>query len=507
MTRHVALVRGLVAQGLVGLLHAYRQRIDETAHVAEERRPSAARYQRIVETAQEGIWEVDADALTTLVNPTLADMLGYTVDEMRGRPLVDFVPANQRACLEAMVAQRDLGRARRQEMTLLRKDGAVLWVLLSTTPVVDGDGRYTGALAMVTDIGDRKRADEALRTSEARFRALSEHATDLVLVLDAVGRIAYASPSHARILGYTPEDMGHMHALDLVHPDDQSWVRAAMAEDAPRAGSVVMAEFRLRHADGSWRTLEVVTNNRLHDPAVRGIVINSRDITARARAEEVLHASEARFRHIVATAQEGVWVCAPAGRTTYVNDRMAEMLGYTADDMVGRSITTFMDEEMRAQAEAGFRRRAAGIAERFEFRFRRKDGAPLWAIVATSPLLDAQGVFVESLGMVSDITERVRAEQALRESEDRYHTLFANHHTAMLLIDPRDGAIVDANPAACDFYGYDLAALRALAITDLNVLPPVRVCAEMEHAGGGRWRTLPLPAPPRGRGGARRRGA
>jgi len=140
-------------------------------------------------------------------------------------------------------------------------------------------------------------------------------------------------------------------------------------------------------------------------------------ITEEVWTEREVQASEARFRRIVATAQEGVWVRDSAGRTTYVNERMAALLGYTPNEMIGQPILAFMDEDMRANAEAGFQRRAVGIAERFEFRFRRKNGTPLWAIVATSPLLNERGVFVESLGMVTDITERVRVEESLRVSE------------------------------------------------------------------------------------------
>lgn len=138
-------------------------------------------------------------------------------------------------------------------------------------------------------------------------RALLGHATDLVLVLDAAGSIAYASPSHALSLGYAPEDMRYMHALDLVHPEDQPRARAVMVEDGPSADNVVTAEFRLRHADGSWRTLEVVANNRLHDPSVRGIIVNSHDITDRVRAEEAIRASEAGLAEAQRIAHVGNW--------------------------------------------------------------------------------------------------------------------------------------------------------------------------------------------------------
>jgi len=104
-------------------------------------------------------------------------------------------------------------------------------------------------------------------------------------------------------------------------------------------------------------------------------------------------------------------------KTSYVNDRMAEMLGYTADEMLGRSMYDFMDDESRIEAERNFQKRRDGIKEKHDFRFRRKDGTDLWAIVSTNPIINDNDVFMGVVGLVTDITDRKMTEEQLRESQ------------------------------------------------------------------------------------------
>ena len=135
------------------------------------------------------------------------------------------------------------------------------------------------------------------------------------------------------------------------------------------------------------------------------------------RAEAELRQVQEHYRRLVDSALEGVWTIDVDARTTYANRRMAEMLGYDAADMLGRSMFEFLDESARKDAEARFARRRLGESEIFDARFRRRDGSALWTIVSTLPILGENDRFEGALALVTDITERKRAEAAERESE------------------------------------------------------------------------------------------
>ena len=139
-------------------------------------------------------------------------------------------------------------------------------------------------------ITDRKGAEETLRQSEAHLRALVENATDIITVLNRDGTRQYVSPSVERSLGYRPEELIGKEPFTIVHPDDADRLRKLFAAGINHPGYLVTSEFRIRHKDGSWRVHEATAHNLLDDPAVRGIVINSRDITDRKRLERRLTA-------------------------------------------------------------------------------------------------------------------------------------------------------------------------------------------------------------------------
>jgi PAS domain S-box-containing protein len=138
-----------------------------------------------------------------------------------------------------------------------------------------------------------KKAEEDLRGSEQHFRSLIENVTDVIIQLDADGVAHYVSPSIGPIFGYRPEDwIGH-RVLDFVHPDNRARVIVFARQAVQHPGIASVLEFRLRHQDGSWRIVEALANNLLADPAVRGVVVNLRDITERKRAEALEKAKEA----------------------------------------------------------------------------------------------------------------------------------------------------------------------------------------------------------------------
>jgi PAS domain S-box-containing protein len=188
---------------------------------------------------------------------------------------------------------------------------------------------------------ERKRAEEALRSSEERFRSLVQNALDIITVLEADGTVRYESPAIERILGYAPQELIGTNAFDYVHLEDVERVRSVFAETLLSHEVSPFVEFRFRHADGSWRYLEAIGYNRLEDPSVKGMVVNSRDVTERKQAErerarllsrEQAAHSEAemarkRLKAILDNLSEGVLVADLKGRVVFANPAARAMLG------------------------------------------------------------------------------------------------------------------------------------------------------------------------------------
>jgi PAS domain S-box-containing protein len=187
---------------------------------------------------------------------------------------------------------------------------------------------------------------------------------------------------------------------------------------------------------------------------------------SRDRAERAARQSDARYRQIVDTAYEGVWLLDSDARTLFVNGRTARLLGYEADELLGRRIVDFMDEASRATAEGTFIQRLRRASEQFEFRFRRKDGTSFWALIAGSPVRDDKQEVVGALGMITDITDLKRTEEALRRSEAEFRVVFESAALGMALLDG-DGRVVRSNPALQRVLGYAEGELDGRSLADL----------------------------------------
>lgn len=177
------------------------------------------------------------------------------------------------------------------ETRLERPDGSEIPISQVMLAHMSPEGSVEFLSTLARDVTQQKEAEAALRRSEAHFRSLIENALDMITVLDADGGILFASPSVRRTLGYEPEELLGTRVFDFVHPDDADRMRRGLADSVRTGERSPPIEIRLRHRDGSWRLLESVGESLLDDPAVAGVVINSRDVTERREAEEELHAS------------------------------------------------------------------------------------------------------------------------------------------------------------------------------------------------------------------------
>ncbi|MBF0495219.1 MAG: PAS domain S-box protein [Deltaproteobacteria bacterium] len=200
-------------------------------------------------------------------------------------------------------------------------------------------------------------------------------------------------------------------------------------------------------------------------------------IVQHQQAEAALRKSEEKYRLLVENMQEGIWVIDQNSNTTFVNPRMAEMLGYSPAEMVGRHLFSFMDRSNIEHCQHYLERRQKSVREQHDFVFIRKDGAHFFAILDASPLMGDQGDYIGAIACVTDITDRIWAEKSLRESEERYRRLFKGAVLGIFQSAP-DGRLINANPAYATMFGYAspmemLSAVHDITV-DLDADPPRR---------------------------------
>jgi PAS domain S-box-containing protein len=257
----------------------------------------------------------------------------------------------------------------------------------------------------------RKQAEQALQEGETHFRALIEHGYDVLLLVDAQGIFRYASPSVARMLGYSPEDLVGRDAFDLVHPGQLESTKTRFAQFIAGSDNVPGRNL-LRHKDGTWRWTESAGSNLLHEPGVRAIVFNVRDVTERKQAEDALRESEQRFRDYVETASDWLWETRPDHRVTRYDGTGPER---DFSRLIGRARWEFATD--RDQEPEKWREHLADLEARRPFRgftysAARADGSTYYVAVSGRPVFGQDGVFLGYRGTGTDVTAAVRADQA-----------------------------------------------------------------------------------------------
>jgi two-component system cell cycle sensor histidine kinase/response regulator CckA len=263
-------------------------------------------------------------------------------------------------------------------------------------------------------LSELQATERVLRQTHQKLAFHVENSPLAVIEWDSDWRVVYWSKGAERIFGWTAAEVQGKHPTEwrIVFEDDLPQVEKVMTRltnDEPRN----IFTNRNYRKDGSVIYCEWY-NSVLRDDAGNLLSIHSlvQDVTDRIRAAQ-------KYRQIVETATEGIWIIDPEARTTFVNQRICQMLGYTPAEMLGHHLFEFMDEQAQKEAAVYLKRRRQGIREQHDFRFRHRNGSDVWTIVSTNPIYAEDGSFQGALAMITDITQRRRAEQALRESEAR----------------------------------------------------------------------------------------
>jgi len=389
--------------------------ITERKRMEEALRESEKHYSALVGSLTDAVFKIKGRVITWC-NDKVDEIYGYTKDELIGKKPIFLLPVavNPLEFIGGVITTIEERGSFHSSGRVKRKDGSMVDIEYSISQI---PGRESAELvAVARDITERKRMEEELRLLSDAVRMT----TDSVAITDMGGRILDINEAGLRMYGLGDRaDFVGKNPLDAIAPEDRRKAIENMAK-LVETGHVEGIEYHVLRKDGSRILIETsVSVIRGGNGEPKGLVAVARNITERKKAEEALKQSEKRYRQLFESMQEGLWLIDKDSITTFVNPRMAEILGYTAEEMLGKHLFAFMDERGIEVAKYNLERRRQGIKEQHDFEFIRKDGARVYASLETSPITDEAGNYVGALACVADITERKRMEEEKQRMEEQ----------------------------------------------------------------------------------------
>jgi two-component system, cell cycle sensor histidine kinase and response regulator CckA len=280
-------------------------------------------------------------------------------------------------------------------------------------------GQVTGQLLVraMRYATERKRAVEALQRSEEYYRSLIENALDIITVVEASGVVRYGSPSFERVLGYPQGALTGTNALALVHPEDSSHFREMLESGIRNPGATQSFECRLRHRNGTWRVIEAIGKRFEQDTAVSGLVLNSRDITERKRAEEALRQANETLRAVIETSPLAIYALDLNGHVKSWNSAAQRIFGYSEQELLHRPLPIVAVEDGEAFMQRLSDAVAGNLLVGHEARRYKRNGDPIEVSIWSAQLRDATGAVTGIVEAVADNSERKRLEEQFRQAQ------------------------------------------------------------------------------------------
>jgi PAS domain S-box-containing protein len=439
----------------------------------EELRRSEQRFRSLVEITSDWLWEVNQNGVYTYSSPKVKDVLGYEPEEVVGKMPFEFMPPDEAERIAGLF--RNIVASRRPfaglENINVHRDGHQLVLESSGVPFFDTSGSLIGYRGIDRDITARKHSEEALRESEEKYRLLVQAANSIILQMDTKGDITFFNEFAQKFFGFSEDEILGRNVVGTIVPKTDTSGRdlAAMIEDIGKhPEKYVNNENENIRRDGE-RVWVAWTNRPIYSETgdIVGTLCVGNDITAHKQAEEALRESEERYRLHFENVSDVIYSTDMDFRITTISQSVETYLGYRPDEIIGKPIAELnvlppgYIEQAISNSAIVLSGKKSGPTE---YEFITKNGTRKWGEVSGAPLLK-DGKVIAIVSVARDITDRKLAEEALRESEERYRTLVDSSLTGIFVVQHEKIRFV--NKQFIEFSGYSEEKLIGMSLIDL----------------------------------------
>ncbi|MDD1687482.1 response regulator [Methanoregula sp.] len=384
---------------------------------------SEERYRQIFNSFDDLYYETDVNGIITHLSPSLYHVTGYIQEELIGKP-VTKIYANPESRNNLLNAIAKNGHVRDFEVLAVKRDGTETMASLNANLIYHADGTPAGVAGILRDITQRKHDEYALRESEEKFRSLVEYALEGILILDLHGQILFANTAAARTI-----EVGG--GADLVGRSVMEFIAPESRPDAVRDFAQVVqghdacfAQYHVISAKGSRKFVESIGKTVTYEGKTADL-ISIRDITARKRAEDALKESEEKYRLLIENSHDIIYTVNAEGKYIFISPSVTTLLGRRVSEVVGKNIRQFIHPDDLPHCLLAMKRTLEeGITQQeIEYRVSHADGSWRWHVSKTVPLRTGSGEITSIEGISSDITERRRADDALKQANRKLSLL------------------------------------------------------------------------------------
>jgi PAS domain S-box-containing protein len=448
------------------LAHALRQAVDRKSKQIEALKREA-KLNAILESSPEAITVTDLDENIVECNRAAVDMHGgQSKEDLIGKNSLELIAKkDHKRVMQSLKKVIEQGSVKNIEYTFVTKDGREFPAELSASVVRDASGKTEYLVAITKNITERKKAEEALRKSEEKWRSLAENAPNIIMIVDRLGTIQFINRT---VIDARPEEIVGKSIYDFIGPEHHNVVKKTI-EQVFQTGEGRSYEISGAGPKGSVSWYETQVGPVRLDGKVASVTLITTDITERKKADQTLHASLDRYRSFIEVTGELGWTTSADGEIVEDLPSFREFTGLTYEEIKGWGWSKALHPD-DLERTTRIWKEAVRTKSKYEgeYRLRRHDGVYRYFIARSVPVLNEDGSIREWVGTCIDITERKKAEEKLKESEKKFKLIFEGARDGILAVDVKTEKFVFANPRICEMTGYSEKELLRLGVEDIH---------------------------------------